>query len=100
MTSRSHNVRGTLELAIPCERFDVVFEDDKQNENGENLLVIPCYLKPSSGVLVFFDDAEQTPPHLHSVLRPPKRKQDYHILWKQKISEICTRVSQPHLTDH
>eukprot|EP00973_Karenia_brevis_P030441 4197024-Karenia_brevis.AAC.1 len=33
MTSKTHNAKGSLELAIPCEKCDVVFEDEKQNEN-------------------------------------------------------------------
>eukprot|EP00973_Karenia_brevis_P092640 12413405-Karenia_brevis.AAC.1 len=46
MASKTQNEKGTLELAIPCQKFDVVFEDEVQNENGENLFLIPCYLKP------------------------------------------------------
>ena len=41
MTGKSSNHKGTVELAISCESFDVVLQDEKQNENGENLLVIP-----------------------------------------------------------
>ena len=69
MTGKSHNHKGTVELAISCETFDVVFQDEKQKENGENLSVIPCCLKLSSGLLVLFDDGEQAPPYLPGVLR-------------------------------
>ena len=74
MTSKSHNYKGLVELAISCESFDVVLQDEKQNENGENLLVIPCFLKPSIGLLVLSDDGEQTPPYLPGVLRQSKSK--------------------------
>ena len=30
MTAKSHNVKGSVELVIPCESFDVVFQDEKQ----------------------------------------------------------------------
>ena len=56
------------------ETFDVVSHDEKQNENRENLLVIPCLLKPSSGLLVLSDDGEQTPPFLTGVLKRSKSK--------------------------
>ena len=46
MTAKSHNVKGTVELVIPCESFDVVFQDEKQNESGENLMLNPSFLKP------------------------------------------------------
>ena len=74
MTAKSHNVKGTVELVIPCESFDVVFQDEKQNENGENLMLTPCLLKPSS-LAVPFDDKSQTPPHQPRVSRPSQSRQ-------------------------
>ena len=32
MTGKSHNHKGTVELAISCETFDVAVEDEKQKE--------------------------------------------------------------------
>ena len=77
MTPQSHNNKGTMELVIPCEAFDVVFQDEKQNENGQNLLLMPCFLKPSS-IAVLFDDKTQTPPHQPRIFRP-SRVQDLTV---------------------
>ena len=71
MTPVSHNHKGIMQLVIPCESFDVVFQDEKQNENGQHLMLIPCFLKPS-GIAVLFDDKTQTPPHQPRIFRPSR----------------------------
>ena len=74
MTSKSSNDKGNVERAISCESFDLVLQDEKHNENWENLMTMPCFLKPRIGLLALFDDGEQTPPYLPSVLRQSKKK--------------------------
>ena len=64
MTGRSANLKGSMELGVPTEKFYLISADEKQNENGENLLLMPCYLKPGHGLIVCFDGAAQIPPHL------------------------------------
>ena len=41
MTSQSHNKKGTMELVIPCESFDVVFQDEKTEREWTALNAYP-----------------------------------------------------------
>ena len=74
MTGRAVNIQGTLELCLPTEKLHLICADENQSENRENLLLLPCFLQPGHGLLVFFDDSAQTLPHVHSLLRPPTAK--------------------------
>ena len=76
MAGGTSNNRGTISLNLEVGQFDIIFEDEKQNEHGPNLLLIASYLKPCSGLLVVFDDSEQTPPHMPSCLLLNQNRND------------------------
>ena len=59
---KTNNQQRIVELAISCETSAVVYQDEKQNENPEHLLVMPCFLNTSSNLLVVFDDGQPKPP--------------------------------------
>ena len=50
---RAANIQGKMALCLPTEKFQIICADGKQNENGENLLLLPCFLKAGHGLLVF-----------------------------------------------
>ena len=72
--AKTNNQQRIVELAISCETSAVVYQDEKQNENPEHLLVMPCFLNTSSNLLVVFDDGQPETPFLPGVLRSCTKK--------------------------
>ena len=41
MTGKAVRIQRTIERCLPTEQFHLISADEKQNENGENLLLLP-----------------------------------------------------------